>query len=722
MTRKPPRIRRAAAVVAGTMLMAGSAYALNGSTDTVGHTNLEQALVGSGGSFETLSVQAAPQTHVVRDQAAESNNPAIPAAKAGRETRRTSLSYFAQLSDFQLADEESPQRVEFVDQGANSAWRPMEAFTPFMVDAAIRQVNAFKDDSPVAEGNGNRAEMDLTILTGDLADNVQRNEMIWVRALIEGTGPLNFNSGIDPDMAYKTAHPSCNVPNTNEGATPKYTGVQDRDDFPVPPAPAYYDPDVDDMSGMWADWPVYTGLMDRAQSLEITPAGVDVPVYVANGNHDELVQGNEDANEAFEDIAMGCFKAIGTTLVPPPTQPDPNLLLSPLAVGMTIPPDPLRRSVSKAQIKAIYAANATDNGHGFGFVDPAEDAASAGAASYYAWDPAQAPGFRFISLDTNSEGGQTAEGVAAGSANGNIDDPQFQWLQGELDAAKAAGKLVVIFGHHPVRSLSTEIVDEQASQCSPTDHMHGDTPEHDQNPGCDYDPRVSAPIHLGQDPQGGDPRVSLVELLDGYPNVATYVAGHTHANKVTPFTRSDGTVWWGIETSAEIDWPTQSRLIEVMDNEDGTLSIFGTLIDQASPAAAPPAGNASAFDSNQLASLGRTFAFNDPQGGPGVAAGTPQDNNVELLLFDPRGGDADNDGIANPSDNCPGVANPDQADGDKDGLGDACEGPTAISGTPKKCKKKKRKKKANGKAKGKTTQADAAKKKKCRKKKRRKKK
>jgi hypothetical protein len=35
--------------------------------------------------------------------------------------------------------------------------------------------------------------------------------------------------------------------------------------------------------------------------------------------------------------------------------------------------------------------------------------------------------------------------------------------------------------------------------------------------------------------------------------------------------------------------------------------------------------------------------------------------------------DADGDGIPDASDNCPAVANPDQADGDFDGIGDACD-------------------------------------------------
>lgn len=37
--------------------------------------------------------------------------------------------------------------------------------------------------------------------------------------------------------------------------------------------------------------------------------------------------------------------------------------------------------------------------------------------------------------------------------------------------------------------------------------------------------------------------------------------------------------------------------------------------------------------------------------------------------------DADGDGLANSRDNCPGVPNPDQADTDGNGFGDACDGP-----------------------------------------------
>ena len=265
------------------------------------------------------------------------------------------------------------------------------------------------------------------------------------------------------------------------------------------------------------------------------------------------------------------------------------------------------------------------------------EAVTPGNASYYAWDPPQTPGFRFINIDTNSEGGQTAEGVASGSSNGNIDDPQFQWLTDELDAAQAADKLIVLFGHHPVRSMNTQIADEQALPCTVDD-----TPR--RHARARRQPRLRprparldavAPRERGVP---ADPRESFVELLDDYPNVLAYVAGHTHEHRLIPFTRSDQSVWWEINSSATADWPQQHRLIEVMDNRDDTLSIFGTVLDAASPAQQPPEGSAAAFDPGQLASIGRTLSFNDPDNNQS-GEGTPNDRNVEMLLDDPREAD-----------------------------------------------------------------------------------
>jgi len=76
-----------------------------------------------------------------------------------------------------------------------------------------------------------------------------------------------------------------------------------------------------------------------------------------------------------------------------------------------------------------------------------------------------------------------------------------------------------------------------------------------------------------------------------------------------------------------------------MDNRDGTLLLFGTLLDFAAPISHPRSGNASAFGARTLASIARTLTYNDPQQGPDGSEGTRADRNVELLLRDPRRGD-----------------------------------------------------------------------------------
>jgi hypothetical protein len=118
------------------------------------------------------------------------------------------------------------------------------------------------------------------------------------------------------------------------------------------------------------------------------------------------------------------------------------------------------------------------------------------------------------------------------------------------------------------------------------------------------------------------------------------VAGHTHENEVLACGSDDGCPeggnWWEVNTAAVADWPQESRLIEVMDNGDGTLSIFGTTLDHAAPYGVPRAtADASRFSTPQLAALGRAFSYNDPQSDH-PAMGGPEDQNVELVVRDPR--------------------------------------------------------------------------------------
>jgi hypothetical protein len=118
--------------------------------------------------------------------------------------------------------------------------------------------------------------------------------------------------------------------------------------------------------------------------------------------------------------------------------------------------------------------------------------------------------------------------------------------------------------------------------------------------------------------------------------VLAYVPGHTHENRITPFSDGDAE-FWELNTSAVADWPQQNRLIEIMDNGDGTLSIITVVTDHGSKIGIPRPGSANGFSITQLGALGRTFSFNDPQSSRfGNSEGDDEDRNVELLIDDPR--------------------------------------------------------------------------------------
>jgi metallophosphoesterase (TIGR03767 family) len=558
-------------------------------------------------------------------------------ANSGRANRRDSLIYSGQITDFQLADEESPAREERFDSDpfrrvATSGHRPQETLVVHEVELTIRQMNRFTK-SPVKQGNGKRANLANAVMTGDLADNMQRNETEWVLRLVEG-GTLNPNSGTS-----NLAGTKC-PPGTPLDDPANYTGVQDFDDY-SPDNPIFYDPELP--LGVYADrgWPTYPGLLDRAQQ-PFQAEGLAVPSYIAFGNHDGLYQGTVQASPGlvtpgatFEQTAVDCLKPVyplsnsdSATALFSPDFLEQVLTSDPDKV-MQVPPDINRQFVDHPQFKNIFAAGQQADDHGFAYVDAAELQASAGVAAYYSFRPEK--GIRFIVLDTLSEAGvlvtPTSQAEFASGSEGNIDDPQFRWLRGELNEAEKRDELVIAWGHHAVGSLTVENPDE-AAPCTGVTDQHG----HDTNPSCDLDPRSSSPVHTGED---------LEELFLAHPHVIAYVAGHSHENRIRAVeAKGKPSGFWEIKSPAIADFPPQHRLIEVMDNLDGTLSIFGTMLDFDAPVSIPSSGtDVSAADIGVLGAIARTITFNDPQqGGTDGADGELRDRNVELLLGDPRRG------------------------------------------------------------------------------------
>src|SRR5690349_15700317 len=74
--------------------------------DPLGRTTVQQRIVPDGAAGFNQLTTGPGEGYLVRDGG-------FGSPEKGRAGRRTALAYFGQLSDFQLADEESPARVEF---------------------------------------------------------------------------------------------------------------------------------------------------------------------------------------------------------------------------------------------------------------------------------------------------------------------------------------------------------------------------------------------------------------------------------------------------------------------------------------------------------------------------------------------------------------------------------------------------------------------------------
>jgi metallophosphoesterase (TIGR03767 family) len=563
-------------------------------------------------------------------------------ANAGRATRRTSRLFFAQLTDAHIIDEESPLRVEFIDPlipALESAHRPQEGLSPHVLNEMVRQVRDSR--SPVSD----RA-VQLVMTTGDNSDNGQRNEVRWFIDLLDGGKQINPNSGV-PGTCGTIA----------DGHL--YDGVRG--------AP-YYEPDHSSAPGHGSvdgagyapteaenlaevgrrvamrDFP---GLYEQ-MNKPFRATGLGVPWYGIFGNHDGLVLGTVPRNEGLEALATGCVKitqlsaatlrAIQPLLVQGLTAEEheqavqmisADLLasaadpaLAPWAYNV-VPKDPNRVPLRKVQyIGEHWNTGGLPVGHGF----TAENLRT--GQGNYAFAPR--PGLRFIVLDSINE---------RGLSDGNIDDTQFRWLHQQLRAAGAREELVMVFAHHSLRTMNQRPVTifklgDGGGNTSPLVHF-GLGPRDTTSPCTITDPDA-APV-LGE---------TLRCLFLRHRSVIAFITGHEHRNRVTPYARSAGDVpdggFWEITTASHIDWPQQSRLIDLLDNGDGTLSIFGTMLDHTSLLQATvPGGETITGDGvRRLASIGRELSFNDPQGkngedGTADRRGTPADRNVELLLRHP---------------------------------------------------------------------------------------
>ncbi len=509
----------------------------------------------------------------------------LAAANPNREETRTPVFRpIIQLSDFQLTDEESPARIEGLDSiggtvYVNGAYHPQESLESQTIDTAVRRVNRVR--SPVT---GRRPS--LTLVSGDSADSNQQNETELYIDILNG-GSVDPNSG-DPN--YKP-FPCGTWPFTYP--TDLYQGVRGGGTYYEPDGggdgPGYSTSESQNFSdtGRHVATRDFPGLFDAANT-SFTAEGLRTPWLAVFGNHDALWQGNFTGVTFPAPSVTGCLKDL-----------DGNLIATDV-----VEPDPERALVTHQQW--IEAHLADGDGHGFDANQP--------DTGYYS---VPVPGgLRVIGLDSVNDDG-LSNGIIRDDSLGEPD--QFGWLDQELTSADQAGETVIVYAHHSLVSMNnTDVFGSGDQHC-------GLESGASQTPGA---------ISCDQLSQNGNE--SLEELFYRHPSVIGYVSGHEHNNRATPRDEQGGPgSFWEIVLASESDWPQQSGMLEIFNNQDGTFSIFRTVIDH-SPV--PNVGNSPDLTNPlTLASISREIAFNDPQGSTGEdgtsdARGTLDDRNVELLV------------------------------------------------------------------------------------------
>jgi hypothetical protein len=310
----------------------------------------------------------------------------------------------------------------------------------------------------------------------------------------------------------------------------------------------------------------------------------NIPWFMVAGNHDVLIQGNLshglilDYSGITGDPTRGSIGTIAMGRVNPPTcndvpsdeSPTPERCI-PTDPGDLDPGDlPSDGDRSHLSREAWYEMVLAAGGlpAGHGFKNYA---ASTGIGDYVA-EPTPGVPVRLVVLDTSSAVG----------AQGNY-DRIGNFLEPALEQALAADMAVIVISHH----------------------------------------YSSGVLLQGQ---------QLRETLARFPNVLLHLCGHGHENIVTEVQgESPEYGYWEVQTCGLVSWPQQARLVEVVDNRNGTADLWLTLIDfEVDHQPAGPLAEASRF-------LALYEIHNGKEGGGMEAEGDVHDRNVILPVSIPPG-------------------------------------------------------------------------------------
>ncbi|MGQ4383318.1 TIGR03767 family metallophosphoesterase [Streptomyces sp. SAS_270] len=370
----------------------------------------------------------------------------------------------------------------------------------------------------------------------------------------------------------------------NSGDPRHYEGVQNSD------LKLYWQPDAalrdaDKQLG----FPRIQGFLEAA-IREVRSPGLGLPWYSTVGNHDALPLGCYAHGDSYlTDFATGGKKLMSlpaatskTLLKAIKDGKDPkgvqfrDMLKAHTRDLRSVTPDERRAPFTPAEYLRAHLDPANTGpgpiGHGYSSANLAAN------TQYYTFRIAE--DVLGISLDTTDPGGHYA---------GSIGTAQLKWLERTL--SENNDSYVIVFSHHTSKSM--------------------------QNPRTD-------PAHPRERRHDG---AELVALLGNHRNVLAWVNGHTHRNEIVAHQGAGRHPFWEVSTASHVDFPQLARVIELVDNHDGTLSLFTTLIESGAPHRTDYAD----LTQTGLAALYRELSFNAP-GARTDLTGSAVDRNTELVL------------------------------------------------------------------------------------------